>query len=93
MNTLISPEDRRTDKHHNNIVISTINLYFCYLILSYIMFFFCPKLNISTTTELIEFSFLGKLHIGPGMVLGYFYFSLGLVLCYFLPLLVGLFKE
>ena len=35
---------------------------------------FFLKLKISITTELIEFSFLGKLHIGSGMVLGYFIF-------------------
>ena len=30
------------------------------------------QLKISIITVLIEFSILGKLHIGPGMVLGYF---------------------
>ena len=38
---------------------------------------FClkPKTSISTVTGLIEFSLLLKLHIGIGMVLGYFYIS------------------
>ena len=38
-------------------------------------------LKMSITTELIEFSLLGKLHIGPGMVLGYLVldFSLGIL--------------
>ena len=35
---------------------------------------FCLKLMISITTELIEFIFLGKLHLGYGMVLGNFVF-------------------
>ena len=37
--------------------------------------FFCLKLKTSITTGLIEFSLLLKLHIGIGMVLGYFYIS------------------
>ena len=37
---------------------------------------FCLKLKILITTELIEFFLLGKLHRGPGMVLGYFSFRL-----------------
>ena len=36
--------------------------------------FFCMKLKISITSEPIEFSILGKLHIGPGVVLGYLFF-------------------
>ena len=36
--------------------------------------FFGLKLKISISTELIVFSFQGKLHIEPGMVLGYFVF-------------------
>ena len=37
------------------------------------------KLKISITTEPIGFSILGKLHIGPVIVLGYFIFSFKLV--------------
>ena len=33
---------------------------------------FCLKFKISITTEPIEFSVIGKVHIGPGMVLGYY---------------------
>ncbi len=36
--------------------------------------FLCLKLKISITTEPIRFYFLGKLHIGPVMVYGYFIF-------------------
>ena len=35
---------------------------------------FCLKLKISITNKLIGFSTLGKLHIGPVMVLAYFSF-------------------
>ena len=45
---------------------------------------FSLKLKISITTEPIGFFILGKLHIGPVMVLGYFlHLSLGMVLSYF----------
>ena len=36
--------------------------------------FFCLKLKISKTTEPPKLSFLGRLHIGPAMVLGYIIF-------------------
>ena len=36
--------------------------------------FFCLKLKILLTAELIEFTILGKLHTGPEMDLGYFNF-------------------
>ena len=38
--------------------------------------FFCLKFKISITTEMIVFSILETLHIGRGMVLGYFIFRL-----------------
>ena len=54
--------------------------------------FFCLKLRISITTELIGFSISGKLHIGPEMVLGYLIFrckaSDGFKL-FFLPIYVS----
>ena len=36
--------------------------------------FFCLKLKILITTEAIEFSILGKIHIGPVMVVDYFFY-------------------
>ena len=42
-----------------------------YILLYKVVRFFCLKLKILITTELIEFSFLGKLHISYWMVLGY----------------------
>ena len=41
------------------------------------------KLKISITTELIVFSILWKINIGPGILLGYFNLSLEMGLDYF----------
>ena len=41
-----------------------------------VLSFFCLKLKISITTELIGFSVLVKLHVDPVMVSGYFIFIL-----------------
>ena len=38
------------------------------------MFLVCLKLNFSIAAELIEFTFLEKLYLGPRMALGYFTF-------------------
>ena len=37
---------------------------------------FCLKLKFSRHTEPIKFSFLDKLHLGPGMVLNFIYFQI-----------------
>ena len=55
-----------------------------HILLYKVLSFFCLQRRISLTTELIWFSFRGKLCVGPEMVLGYFIFikSLGIFLGY-----------
>ena len=48
-----------------------IRNFYLFILLYKVVRVFCLKLKISITTELIGFSILGKLHIGPVMVLGY----------------------
>ena len=55
-------------------------------ILFQVVRFFCLKLEISITTEPIGFSYLGKLHMGPVMVLGYFILRFKSFKLFFYPL-------
>ena len=45
-----------------------------YILLYKVVMIFCLQLKISCTTDPVEFSVLGKLHLCPGMVIGYLIF-------------------